>query len=55
MSSRGGFPAGFSNGGFEGEINPEDLFNMFFGGGGGGYGGQANGKSSVLLLRETMG
>ena len=24
----------FSNGGFEGELSPEDLFNMFFGGGG---------------------
>ena len=29
-----------SNGGFEGELSPEDLFNMFFGGGfgGGGFG-----------------
>jgi len=34
------------NGGFQGDINPEDLFNMFFGGGnmGGGFGGQANGE-----------
>lgn len=41
MSSRAsGFSAGpFSNGGFEGELSPEDLFNMFFGGGGGGGGG----------------
>ncbi|KAI0741605.1 hypothetical protein C8Q80DRAFT_1260177 [Daedaleopsis nitida] len=41
--SRGGFGGG---GGFEGEISPEELFNMFFGGGmnggsfgGGGFGG----------------
>ena len=60
MSSRGGgFPAGFSNGGrFNGEINPEDLFNMFFGGGmggGGGFGGEANGKChpSEILARLT--
>lgn len=28
-------------GGFEGEVSPEELFNMFFGGGGfgGGFGG----------------
>jgi len=39
MSSGGGGPsfanAGFGNR-FEGELSPEDLFNMFFGGGGGG-------------------
>lgn len=29
---------GFGGGGFEGEISPEDLFNMFFGGGRGGGG-----------------
>lgn len=28
------------------ELNPEDLFNMFFGGGGGGQFGNANGESS---------
>lgn len=37
-----GAPAGFANAnfanGFEGEISPEDLFNMFFGGGGFGGG-----------------
>ena len=54
MSSRGGggmHPA-FANGGFQGDLNPEDLFNMFFGGGnmGGGFGGQANGKSARGLL-----
>lgn len=45
MASRGaGGMGGFQNGGFQGDLNPEDLFNMFFGGGGGGqFGGQANG------------
>ncbi|KAH9940849.1 DnaJ-domain-containing protein [Epithele typhae] len=41
-SSSGRAPPGFARGeGFEGEINPEELFNMFFGGGmnGGGFGG----------------
>lgn len=54
-------PSGFSSspfarggGGFEGELSPEDLFNMFFGGGGGasfggGFGG-APGSCSVSLL-----
>lgn len=28
----------FANGGFDGEVSPEELFNMFFGGGGGGFG-----------------
>lgn len=44
-----------ANGGFEGELNPEDLFNMFFGGGGfggpafgGGFGG--GGPSALSLL-----
>ena len=39
MSSGGGHPgfaaSPFGGGGFEGEMSPEDLFNMFFGGGGG--------------------
>ncbi|KAH9913928.1 DnaJ domain-containing protein [Fomitopsis serialis] len=45
MSSAGRAPSGFATtngfrgGGFEGEISPEDLFNMFFGGGGGQFGG----------------
>jgi DnaJ family protein B protein 12 len=38
MSSSGppsGFPASaFGSNTFEGELSPEDLFNMFFGGGG---------------------
>jgi DnaJ family protein B protein 12 len=37
MSSRAsGFQSFGGGGGFEGELSPEDLFNMFFGGGGGG-------------------
>ncbi|KAI0272507.1 DnaJ domain-containing protein [Gloeopeniophorella convolvens] len=31
--------SGFGDGGFDGELSPEDLFNMFFGGGGGFGGG----------------
>ncbi|KAI0061012.1 DnaJ-domain-containing protein [Artomyces pyxidatus] len=47
-SRGGGAPSGssaryatspFGGGGFDGELSPEDLFNMFFGGGGGGFGG----------------
>lgn len=40
MSSRSsGFSSSpFGNGSFDGELSPEDLFNMFFGGGGGGGG-----------------
>jgi len=36
MGSRtSGFSTSFRNGGqFEGELSPDDLFNMFFGGGG---------------------
>jgi len=36
MGSRSGFSStAFTNGAqFEGELSPEDLFNMFFGGGG---------------------
>jgi DnaJ family protein B protein 12 len=35
MSSQAsGFPNSFGNGRFEGELSPEDLFNMFFGGNG---------------------
>jgi DnaJ family protein B protein 12 len=35
MSSRAsGFPSSFGNSRFEGELSPEDLFNMFFGGNG---------------------
>lgn len=41
--SSSGFSPGFSSspfaGGFEGEMSPEDLFNMFFGGGGMGMNG----------------
>ncbi|KAI9456953.1 hypothetical protein HD554DRAFT_2026361 [Boletus coccyginus] len=45
--SSSGFSPGFSPspfaGGFEGEMSPEDLFNMFFGGGGMGMNGGAFG------------
>jgi len=33
----------FGGGSFEGELSPEDLFNMFFGGGGAGFGGPFGG------------
>lgn len=40
MSSTGDGAPGFANASFgaqfDGELSPEDLFNMFFGGGGGG-------------------
>lgn len=53
----GGMRTNFSRGGggmYADELNPEDLFNMFFGGGGGGgFGGNqfgnANGKSTRAL------
>lgn len=47
MGGMGGMRPGFG-GAYQQEINPEDLFNMFFGGGGGGFGnspfGGANGS-----------
>ncbi|KAL7416064.1 hypothetical protein BDY24DRAFT_433487 [Mrakia frigida] len=49
--NRGGGGGGFSSQrGFSGaqEVNPEDLFNMFFGGGGGGFGG--NTQSEIRFL-----
>ncbi|EPT00742.1 hypothetical protein FOMPIDRAFT_1049506 [Fomitopsis schrenkii] len=41
---------GFGGGGFEGEISPEELFNMFFGGGRGGgpFGGTTFGGGPVF-------
>lgn len=52
MSSTGDGPPGFAghpfaNGSFDGEISPEDLFNMFFGGGGMG-GSPFGGPAGVL-------
>jgi DnaJ-class molecular chaperone len=42
MRSYGGGGSPFGGGGFQGgEINPEDLFNAFFGGGGFGQGAQS--------------
>jgi len=47
MSSGGGGSqfrtASFNGGGMEGEISPEELFNMFFGGGGGAFGSPFDG------------
>ncbi|KAG8923472.1 hypothetical protein FRC00_006225 [Tulasnella sp. 408] len=40
FAGRGG---GFGNGGFQGEMSPEDLFNFMFNGGQGGFGGPAFG------------
>lgn len=36
-------------GGFEGELSPEDLFNMFFGGGMGGGGGFGGGPGTLFF------
>ena len=42
-----GFASGpFGGSSFEGEISPEDLFNMFFGGGGMGGGGRCVARST---------
>ena len=45
-------------GGFEGEISPEELFNMFFGGGvpvnGGSFGGSPFGGPSEYLARPAL-
>lgn len=54
MYSRGGgMPPGFGGGGMYNEVNPEDLFNAFFGGGGMGMGGarfgNANGTSGFIM------
>lgn len=45
----------FGNGG-EGEMSPEDLFNMFFGGGGGGFGGAGGfgGPGGASILHTIM-
>lgn len=49
MSSGGGGSPAFARGpgmAFEGELSPEDLFNMFFGGGMGGGGGFGGGPGA---------
>ncbi|KAF9047020.1 DnaJ-domain-containing protein [Hymenopellis radicata] len=43
MRSPSGFSSNRGGGGFEGEMSPEDLFNMFFGGGGPGFAGNGFG------------
>lgn len=58
MSSRA--PSGFSNGfggGSDGELSPEDLFNMFFGGGGGAGGSFSSfggGPGSSYAFSEAL-
>lgn len=55
--ARGSYGGG-GGGGFEGEISPEDLFNMFFGGGvpvnGGSFGGSPFGGPSEYLARPAL-
>lgn len=46
--SRGAPGFARAGGGFEGEVSPEELFNMFFGGGGFGGGGFGGGPSKSL-------
>ncbi len=43
MRSPSGFSSSRGGGGFEGEMSPEDLFNMFFGGAGPGFAGNGFG------------
>ncbi|KAJ3763826.1 hypothetical protein EV360DRAFT_32763 [Lentinula raphanica] len=47
-----GFSSASFNGGqaFEGEMSPEDLFNMFFGGGGNAFGGGFGGGPGMLSV-----
>jgi hypothetical protein len=54
MSSRAsGFPNSFGNGRFEGELSPEDLFNMFFGGNGANaFGSNFGAGPSVSTFRN---
>lgn len=55
MSSAGRAPSGFAGqqfgGGFDGELSPEELFNMFFGGGMNGFGG---GPGMFISTSSTM-
>lgn len=64
-ASRSGFSStgfgGGGGGGFEGEMSPEDLFNMFFGGGGnfggGGFGGGGPGTFKFfqhMILSQSI-
>ena len=54
MSSRAsGFPSSFGNGRFEGELSPEELFNMFFGGNGvNGFRSDFGGGPSMSIFRK---
>ncbi|AFR95899.1 endoplasmic reticulum protein [Cryptococcus neoformans C23] len=49
MGGMGGMHPGFG-GAYQQEINPEDLFNMFFGGGGGGFGNSPFGGANVFTF-----
>ncbi|KAF7356545.1 J domain-containing protein [Mycena venus] len=55
------FNGGGGGGGFDGELSPEDLFNMFFGGGGGGgfgnngFGGGFGGGPAVFTMNFGPG
>lgn len=56
MSGGGGMRSNFSRGGggvYADELNPEDLFNMFFGGGGGAFGGNQFGNANGEWTRPT--
>lgn len=62
-SSSAGMRSQFNRGGGGGmyadELNPEDLFNMFFGGGGGrqfggGQFGNANGERDLMLWQAIV-
>lgn len=53
----GGGMRNFNRGGggmYADELNPEDLFNMFFGGGGGNQFGNANGESLAPRQQEVI-
>ncbi len=58
MSSAGRASPGFGGaqfgGGFEGELSPEDLFNMFFGGGGGMGGANFGGPGMITPFFDTI-
>ncbi|KAF9266944.1 DnaJ-domain-containing protein [Marasmius fiardii PR-910] len=57
MSSRGFSSTSFAGGGpsFDGEISPEDLFNMFFGGGNPAFGGGFGGGPTVFTFSSGGG
>jgi hypothetical protein len=53
MSSQAsGFPSSFGNGRFDGELSPEELFNMFFGGNGNAFRTDFGGGPSMSTFRN---